>query len=168
MEKESGAQSPQSQKVRKNLFTDIRPSQEGGLSERVKKESDKEEPLALDGLQIDDSEPQVDKDEQNNSGPDPSAPEHLSIKVGTASAGKRSGSKQDTTSSKSAAGPQKLINFNVVQQICQQNQIFNEKKKDEILEEQMQLMNDGQQNTPIVVLDNPYQDLDKVISKAKS
>lgn len=57
----------------------------------------------------------------------------------------------------------------MVQQICQQNQIFNEKKKDEILGEQMQLAGEGQQPAaPIGALDNPYQDLDKVISKAKS
>lgn len=31
------------------------------------------------------------------------------------------------------------------------------------------MINEGQQpNTPIIVQDNPYQDLDKVISKAKS
>lgn len=93
LQEESGVQSPQSQKVCKNIFNDIEQSQEGGLSERVKKESDKKEPLTLEVLKFDESEEQVDEDENDNGGPDPTPPEHSGVEVGAASIGKHSGSK---------------------------------------------------------------------------
>ena len=110
-----------------------------------------------------------DQASDNDGEPKATGIEQPAIKFSFTSAEKQSESRLEASSNKSGAGPQKLFNFNVVQQICQQNQIFNEKKKDEILEGQMQLVGEGQQpNAPIVALDNPYQDLDKVISKAKS
>ena len=61
-----------------------------------------------------------------------------------------------------------MMNFNVVQKMRQRNQTYNDKKKDEILEEQLQQINEDEQMHPAVILDNPYQDIDKIISKAKS
>ena len=118
VKEESAAVSPQSPEVRQNIFKDVDQSPESEASERMKKESEEKEPHTPEKAEPEEGEQQAALDEVDNGGSDPAVQEQSTLKLGNVSPEKHSGSKQETPSSKSTTGPQKHINFNVVQKIC--------------------------------------------------
>ena len=150
--------------------------QDGGVSARLQREPNDVNDINLQKLLINDvnDEHKLEQEYQENQEDQKNAQQTM-IAMNEVSYGDflnwpqpLSGSRLDTSSNKPSTGRQKLMNFNVVQKMCQRNQMYNDKKKDEILEEQLQQINEDEQMPPAVILDNPYQDINKIISKAKS